>query len=86
MDLNITSLVTALVCGGIAGWLARLVLGGSGGIIRNIVLGLIGSVVGQMLFPRLLPALGFGSPLLTSILFSALGAMLVLVVARFVAR
>jgi uncharacterized membrane protein YeaQ/YmgE (transglycosylase-associated protein family) len=86
MDFDLTGLVTALICGGISGWLARLVLGGAGGIIRNVVLGVIGSVVGLSLLPRLHLSLSFGSPLLEQIVYSTLGAIIVLIVARFVAR
>jgi uncharacterized membrane protein YeaQ/YmgE (transglycosylase-associated protein family) len=63
-----------------------MVLGGAGGIVRNIILGVIGSVVGQVLFPRLGGSFALGSPLLGLIVNSTLGAIIVLIVARFVAR
>jgi uncharacterized membrane protein YeaQ/YmgE (transglycosylase-associated protein family) len=86
MEFDLTGLVTALICGGVSGWLARLALGGAGGIIRNVVLGIIGSVVGLSLLPRLHLTLALGSPLLGQIVYSTAGAIIVLIVARFVAR
>jgi uncharacterized membrane protein YeaQ/YmgE (transglycosylase-associated protein family) len=79
-------LIVTLVIGGVAGWLAGMILGGSGGLVRNVVVGLIGSVVGGYLFRSLPFNLSFGIPLLGTILHAAIGALIVLIVARFIAR
>jgi len=83
--------IIMILNGLIAGWLAGLLLGG-GGLIRNLVVGLIGAVVGGWLFNAgYLPiknyydfdtialTYGYGN----QIAVSTIGALLVVVVARF---
>ena len=71
----------------IAGWLAGLLLGG-GGLIRNLFVGIIGAILGGLLvqhgllklpydFNTIIPAYG------NQLVVSTVGAMLVIVVARF---
>jgi uncharacterized membrane protein YeaQ/YmgE (transglycosylase-associated protein family) len=78
------------VNGLIAGWLAGLLLGG-GGLIRNLIVGLIGAFVGGALvsagllkipydFNNIIPTYG------NQIAISTVGAVLVVIVARIVAR
>ena len=77
------------VNGLIAGWLAGLLLGG-GGLIRNLIVGIIGAFVGGWLvnagylpitdyyeFNTLIPTYG------NQIAASTIGAILVVIVARF---
>ena len=79
-------LVIMLVNGLIAGWLAGLLLGG-GGLIRNLIVGIIGAFIGGLLvsagylkipydFDALIP---YGN----QIVVSTIGAMLVVLIARF---
>jgi uncharacterized membrane protein YeaQ/YmgE (transglycosylase-associated protein family) len=79
--------IVMVVNGLIAGWLAGLLLGG-GGLIRNLIVGLIGAVVGGYLvaagllklpydFDTYVPYYG------NQIVVSTVGAMLVVLVARF---
>jgi uncharacterized membrane protein YeaQ/YmgE (transglycosylase-associated protein family) len=83
---DLHDLIVMLIVGGVAGWLAGQFVGGSRGIIRNVVVGVIGSVVGGVIF-RFLPFnLSFGIPLLGAILHAAVGAIVVLIGARFIAR
>jgi len=77
-------LVWALV-GLVAGWLASLFLGG-GGIVRYIVIGMIGSIVGGYLFSLLGIDIPIANIWVRDILVAAIGAAIVIVVARFVAR
>lgn len=77
-------LVWALV-GLAAGWLASLFLGG-GGIIRYIVIGMIGSIVGGYLFSLLGIDIPIANAWVRDILVAAVGAAIVIIVARFVAR
>jgi uncharacterized membrane protein YeaQ/YmgE (transglycosylase-associated protein family) len=70
----------------IAGWLAGLVLGG-GGLIRNLFVGLIGAFVGGALVQMGLLKLPFAlGPWGDQILVSTIGAILVLILARILAR
>jgi uncharacterized membrane protein YeaQ/YmgE (transglycosylase-associated protein family) len=80
------ALVVMIINGLIAGWLAGLLLGG-GGLIRNLVVGLIGAVVGGYLVSSGLLKLPFDFdavvPYGNQIVVSTIGAMLVVLVARF---
>lgn len=75
------------VNGLIAGWLAGLLLGG-GGLIRNIFVGIIGSFVGGALVQAGLLKVPFllDSPWAHQILVSTIGAILVVLLARLIAR
>lgn len=70
----------------VAGWLAGLLLGG-GGLIRNLLVGLIGAVVGGYLVAAGLLTLPYDFdayvPFGNQIVVSTIGAMLVVIVARF---
>jgi uncharacterized membrane protein YeaQ/YmgE (transglycosylase-associated protein family) len=75
-----------LIVGGIVGWLASLIMrtDGQQGIILNIVVGIVGAVVAGLI-------LGHGTinqdPLdLTSILYSLLGAIILLAIVNLVRR
>jgi uncharacterized membrane protein YeaQ/YmgE (transglycosylase-associated protein family) len=45
--------ISWIVIGLVAGWLATQILGGSGGLLRNLAVGLIGAIVGGFLFSKL---------------------------------
>lgn len=90
--MNNSALVIMLLNGMIAGWLAGQVLGG-GGIIRNIIVGVIGAFVGGILvqqgllqLPAVITNVTNTIPYGTQILVSTIGAMLVILVARFLGR
>ena len=74
----------------VAGWIAGQILGG-GGLIRNLVVGIIGAAVGGLLiqhnllklpidFNQYIPVYG------NQLVVSTVGAMLVVLVARFLGR
>ena len=69
----------------VAGWLASLFLGG-GGIVRNIVVGMIGSIVGGYLFSALGIELGIGHFWIRHILTATIGAVVVIAIARVIAK
>ena len=79
-------LVVMLVNGLIAGWLAGILLGG-GGLIRNLFVGLIGAFVGGFMVHSGLLNLPFNFdamiPYGNQIAVSTIGAMLVILIARF---
>lgn len=78
--------VVMVLNGLIAGWLAGLLLGG-GGLIRNLIVGLIGAVVGGYLVSAGMLTLPFDFdsifPYANQIVVSTIGAMLVVLIARF---
>jgi uncharacterized membrane protein YeaQ/YmgE (transglycosylase-associated protein family) len=85
-------LVIMLVNGLIAGWLAGQILGG-GGLIRNLVVGVIGAFVGGAMvkygllnLPASITSVTNAVPYGTQILISTIGAMIVVLIARFLGR
>jgi len=79
------ALLVWAVVGLAAGWLASLLLGGKG-FARYVVVGMIGSVVGGYLFSALGIDLNIANQWVRDIAVAAVGAVIVIVVARFVAR
>lgn len=77
-------LIVFLVIGVVAGWLASLVLGG-GGLLRYLVTGVLGAFVGGYLLGAMGVDLGLGSAILTQIVTAAIGAIVVVLVARMIA-
>lgn len=78
--------IIMILNGLVAGWLAGLLLGG-GGLIRNLLVGLIGAVVGGYLVAAgmLTLPVDFDAyvPFGNQIAVSTIGALLVVIVARF---
>ncbi len=78
-----------LLNGLIAGWLAGMLLGG-GGLIRNLIVGLIGAFVGGFLVHSGMLNLPFNFdamiPYGNQIAVSTIGAMLVILISRFLGR
>ena len=85
-------LVIMLINGIIAGWLAGQILGG-GGLIRNLVVGVVGAFVGGAMvkygllnLPVSVTSVTNQVPYGTQILVSTIGALIVVLVARFLGR
>lgn len=76
-------LVWALV-GLAAGWIASLFLGGKG-ILRYIIVGMVGSIVGGYLFAALGIDLPIANHWIRDILVAAVGAFIVIIIARIAA-
>lgn len=78
--------VIMVINGLIAGWLAGLLLGG-GGLIRNLVVGILGAFIGGALVQagvlKLPIDIGTWG---NQILVSTIGALLLIVIARIIAR
>jgi uncharacterized membrane protein YeaQ/YmgE (transglycosylase-associated protein family) len=76
-------LVALLIVGAIAGWLAGKIVRGTGfGLIGDILVGIAGALVASLLFPRLGVHLGTG--IVSEIIYSAIGAILLLLLVRLV--
>jgi uncharacterized membrane protein YeaQ/YmgE (transglycosylase-associated protein family) len=76
-----------LIVGGIIGWLASLVMrtDGQQGIILNIVVGIVGAVIAGLIFGG--GNINTSNPLdLTNILYSLLGAIVLLAIVNLVRR
>ena len=84
MSMTNESLITIIIVGIIAGWLAGKVVDGGGfGIIGDLVVGIIGAFVGDWMLPRLNIHLGSGFISLT--LNATIGAIVLLVILRVAA-
>jgi uncharacterized membrane protein YeaQ/YmgE (transglycosylase-associated protein family) len=82
MTMNAQQLITWLVVGLIAGWLAKLVVGGPQGLLGYLIAGLIGGIVGSWLFNAFGWRLNLGNDIVESIITSAIGAAIVILVAK----
>jgi uncharacterized membrane protein YeaQ/YmgE (transglycosylase-associated protein family) len=83
MVLSNESIIVILFVGLIAGWLAGQIVRGTGfGIIGDILVGIAGALVASLLFPKL--GLHLGSGLVSEIIYSAIGAVILLLIVRLV--
>jgi uncharacterized membrane protein YeaQ/YmgE (transglycosylase-associated protein family) len=79
MDMSTESIVVILVVGIVAGWLAGKIVRGAGfGLLGDLVVGIVGAFIATLLFPRL--GIHLGSGILSEIIFSALGAIILLLI------
>jgi uncharacterized membrane protein YeaQ/YmgE (transglycosylase-associated protein family) len=85
MSQDLVQILIFLGIGLIAGWLAGLVLGG-GGLLRNLVAGIIGVFVGGYVLKLANINLPIDNPYLSQIITGTIGALIVIVVARVIAK
>jgi uncharacterized membrane protein YeaQ/YmgE (transglycosylase-associated protein family) len=75
-----------LIVGAIAGWLAGQFVKGSGfGLIGDIIVGIIGAFIAGWLLP-LIHFPPIGPPIVNDIIDAFIGAVILLVIIRFVKR
>ena len=84
MNMNTQQIITILVVGIVAGWLASLVVGG-GGLLRYLITGILGAFVGGWLFSAAGWKLNIGNDLAEQIVVSAIGAIVLVLLARLIA-
>jgi uncharacterized membrane protein YeaQ/YmgE (transglycosylase-associated protein family) len=81
--MSTESIVIIILVGIIAGWLAGKVVRGAGfGLIGDLLVGIAGAFVASWLFPRL--GISLGSGLVSAVISSAVGAILLLLVVRLI--
>jgi uncharacterized membrane protein YeaQ/YmgE (transglycosylase-associated protein family) len=84
MYLSSESLLVILFVGLVAGWLAGKIVRGAGyGIIGDIIIGIAGAFIASWLFPKLGIAIGTGG-LVREIIYSAIGAIVLLLIVRLI--
>ena len=83
MKIEPQALVIMAVIGIIAGWLASLIVGG-GGLVTYLITGILGAFVGGFALNAAGVNLGIGNPLVSQIVTSAIGAIIVSILARLV--
>ncbi len=82
--MDAAAIVVMLIVGAIAGWLASLVVGGPWGLLGYIIAGIIGGVVGGWLLNMAKLNINLGSPIVNQIVTAAIGAIVVILVARLI--
>lgn len=82
-NMDTRSILIFLAIGLVAGFLAGLVVGG-GNILLYLIWGIVGSFVGGFLFSALKINLGIRSPIVTQIITSTVGAIIVVLLARLI--
>lgn len=85
--MDVQSLLILLLVGLIAGWLAGVIVKGYGlGLVGNMVVGVIGAFLAGWLLPTLGLGFSLGNPLLTSIVYATIGAVVLLLLLGLVRR
>ena len=85
MPIDGASIITWIIVGGVAGWLAGLLVQGGGfGIIGDIVIGIVGAIIAGYLFPALGIPLGAG--IVSAIIDALIGAVVLILIIRLVRR
>ena len=84
MNMNTQQIIIMVVIGIVAGWLASLVVGG-GGLLRYLITGLIGAFVGGFVFKTAGWRLNLGNEVVEQIVVSAIGAIIIVILARLIA-
>ena len=83
MHISNEGLLVILFVGLVAGWLAGKIVHGTGfGILGDIAVGIVGALIASLLFPKL--GIRLGSGLVSEIVYSTLGAVILLVIVRLV--
>jgi uncharacterized membrane protein YeaQ/YmgE (transglycosylase-associated protein family) len=84
MNMNAQQLLIMAVVGIVAGWLASLVVGGPRGLLAYLITGVIGAFVGGWLFSAAGWKLNLGNDIVEWIVTSAIGAIIVVILARII--
>jgi uncharacterized membrane protein YeaQ/YmgE (transglycosylase-associated protein family) len=84
MKLDAQQLIIMALIGIAAGWLASLIVGG-GGLLRYLITGIIGAFVGSFIFNAAGWKLNLGNALVEQIIVSAIGAIIIVILARLIA-
>ena len=83
MNMSGESLLVILFVGIVAGWLAGQIVRGTGfGLVGDLLVGVVGAFVASLLFPRL--GLHLGTGIVSEIIYSAIGAIILLLIVRLV--
>lgn len=82
--MDAKGLIVFLLVGLVAGFLASLIVGG-GGLVYFLIIGVIGAFVGGFLLGALGLKIGTGNAIVNQIITSAIGAIVVVILARLIA-
>ena len=83
MNMSTESIVVILLVGIVAGWLAGKIVRGTGfGLVGDLLVGIAGAFVASWLFPRF--GLQLGTGIVSAVIYSALGAVILLLVVSLI--
>jgi uncharacterized membrane protein YeaQ/YmgE (transglycosylase-associated protein family) len=87
MQIDMQALIIWLIVGGVAGFLAGLIVKGYGlGLVGNIIVGIIGAFIAGWLLPQIGVHFSVVNPLVTSIVYATIGAVILLILIGFFRR
>ena len=78
------NLIIVIIVGAIIGWVASMIMKTGGGLLVDIVVGIVGALLASFLFGR--ATLTSGSFDITALLWSLLGAVILLAVVKLLFR
>ena len=78
------NLIVVIIVGAIIGWVAGKIMRTQGGLLVDIVVGIVGALLASFLFGR--ATLTSGSFTVASLLWSLLGAIILLLVVKLILR
>jgi uncharacterized membrane protein YeaQ/YmgE (transglycosylase-associated protein family) len=82
--MTLTSIITWIIVGGIAGFLAQSIIGGiRTGCIGTVIVGVVGAFIGGWLFSQLHVSIG-ATGLVSDVITAFVGAAVLLLVIRIV--
>jgi len=84
MNMNTQQIIIVILVGIVAGWLASLVVGGPSSLVGYLITGIIGAFVGSFVFSAAGWKVNLGSALVDSIVISAVGAIIVIILAKLI--
>ncbi|MES1200150.1 MAG: GlsB/YeaQ/YmgE family stress response membrane protein [Pseudomonadota bacterium] len=85
--MDMQSLLIMALVGLVAGFLAGVVVKGHGfGLIGNLIVGVIGAFLAGWLLPTLHISFSVVNPLITQIVYAAIGAIVLLIIIGFFRR
>ncbi|HTU11778.1 MAG TPA: GlsB/YeaQ/YmgE family stress response membrane protein [Allosphingosinicella sp.] len=85
--MDTQSLIILIVVGLVAGWLAGVLVRGYGlGLVGNLVVGVAGAFLATWALPRLGAAFLLINPLVTSIVYATIGAVVLLLLVGLIRR
>jgi uncharacterized membrane protein YeaQ/YmgE (transglycosylase-associated protein family) len=85
--MTLEGLVILIVVGVVAGFLAGTLVKGYGfGLVGNLVVGVVGAFIAAWLLPRIGVAFVVVNPLVTSIVYATIGAVVLLLLVGLVRR
>lgn len=85
--MTLEGILIWLIIGAIAGWLAGTIVKGAGfGLVGNIVIGILGAFVAGYLLPRAGLVFNVGGPIVTQIIYAAIGGVIVILILSLIRR